>query len=483
MFRPTRITHPRRPLTSPGVLASPAATATAGVTGTIVLTWYVANHGVSSKLLLGLVGLALFVGLVASFMAVPWIAIPLTIPLFVAIPTLKVFVASVVGGVKDAVSLAAIVAAALTIVLRRSRGRPTGLDGTSAVLILALFVLYALNAGGLVTGETGHGTAWAQGIRLFFEPLLLFVVGLVLPGPARTFPRAMTSLVATAVGVAAYGLLQQRLGVQRLMSLGYTYGEEVRQISGRLRSFGTLGEPFTYASFLLLAVAVVLLRGRLTERKVATLGLLAAGLLVSYVRTAALIALALAAVALARGRHTRLAVGALAIATVAACIAFAASADQPSSRTLALNSTTYVTLNGRTKLWRQQLGPPGDWILGRGVGAVGTAAQRAKESLTGKQELNTRFSVTVIDSGYLGVIADVGILGLGLMLALLARFVVLARAGTKAGHDGGWVAVGIVILMAIDALSRESFTAFPTAYLGTLLVGLAIAASRERAEA
>ena len=34
--------------------------------------------------------------------------------------------------------------------------------------------------------------------------------------------------------------------------------------------------------------------------------------------------------------------------------------------------------------------------------------------------------------------------------------------------------------MVIDALSRESFTAFPTAYIGMLMVGLAVSATRER---
>jgi hypothetical protein len=35
--------------------------------------------------------------------------------------------------------------------------------------------------------------------------------------------------------------------------------------------------------------------------------------------------------------------------------------------------------------------------------------------------------------------------------------------------------------MVIDALSHESFTAFPTAYIGMLLVGLALSAARARA--
>jgi hypothetical protein len=62
---------------------------------------------------------------------------------------------------------------------------------------------------------------------------------------------------------------------------------------------------------------------------------------------------------------------------------------------------------------------------------------------------------------------------------LFGRIVVLAR---RAGADStdGWIAVGLLLVMAIDALSHESFTAFPTAYIGMLLVGLALSAARAR---
>lgn len=479
MFRPTPTTPPLR-LTPPAPVLGPAAvTGLGGVAATLALTWFVATHGLTTKVL-ALFALAAFLGLVAAFVRLPWVAVPLTVPVFAAVPTLKVFVADVLGGVKDAVSLAAICAAVITILIRRGRGRPTGVDGPIALAIGGLFLLYAVNAGGLLTGETGHGTAWLQGVRLFFEPLLLLVVGLVLPQPRRTFRAAMTSLVVTALAVALYGVVEQVLGVQRLLDLGYTYGVEVRQIGGKLRSFGTLGEPFTYASFELFAFGAVLLwRRRRAHHPGIVLGVLSVGLFFSYVRTAALIALALVALALAQRRRTQLAVGVLAVSVAAACIAFALSADRPSTRTVVLNSRTYVTLNGRTTLWREQLGPPRNWVLGRGVGAVGTAAQRARESLLGKQQANSRVGNTVVDSGYLGAIADVGVLGLALLLVLLGRVIALARRAIGAGRESAWIAAGFVCLMMIDALSQESFTAFPTAYLGMLLTGTALAATRE----
>jgi hypothetical protein len=44
------------------------------------------------------------------------------------------------------------------------------------------------------------------------------------------------------------------------------------------------------------------------------------------------------------------------------------------------------------------------------------------------------------------------------------------------------VAIGLVGALALDAITRESFTAFPTAYLGMLLIGLALATAREADE-
>jgi len=45
-----------------------------------------------------------------------------------------------------------------------------------------------------------------------------------------------------------------------------------------------------------------------------------------------------------------------------------------------------------------------------------------------------------------------------------------------------WLALAIVLSLALDAVTRESFTAFPTAFLGLLLTGLALAAAADEPE-
>ena len=101
-------------------------------------------------------------------------------------------------------------------------------------------------------------------MRLALEPLALLLVGLTLGNARRTSRWAMGSLVATAVFVAAVGLLQQLVGEWALYDLGYSFRVQLRTVDGHLRSFGTLDEPFAYAAFLLLALAALVTWFRLS---------------------------------------------------------------------------------------------------------------------------------------------------------------------------------------------------------------------------
>jgi hypothetical protein len=102
---------------------------------------------------------------------------------------------------------------------------------------------------------------------------------------------------------------------------------------------------------------------------------------------------------------------------------------------------------------------------------------RPRESTTGStSDLET--TAVAVDSGYFATIADVGLVGLALLIALLARLGTLALRGAARDDDFGWLALGVLTVLALDAVTRSSFTGFPTAFLGFLLVGLALAAAR-----
>jgi O-antigen ligase len=88
--------------------------------------------------------------------------------------------------------------------------------------------------------------------------------------------------------------------------------------------------------------------------------------------------------------------------------------------------------------------------------------------------------VYAVDSGYFAAMADTGLIGLAVLLMLFWRIGWLARRATRRPGDAGWLALGWMTTLLIDAVTRESFTGFPTAFLGLLLVGVALAAAGEQ---
>ena len=447
-----------------------------GVFLTLATVMFVGRYGTGLGLAAPL-GAILFVVLVAAFVFRPHMAVAATIPYFAVLPALRIYGSQMLGGTKDMITLAATAAAAVIIVERRAGRRGWAADRPVLILVAFLFGLYVLNIGGNLSGESGYDVAWFHGVRLFSEPLFLLVVGLALPNPVKTYQWAVRSLIATAVVVTVVGCAQQVLGVTWLIESGYRYGRQVREISGHLRSFGTLDEPFSYAVLLLLALAVVILRNRLRPSGYALVALLSVGLLFSFVRTAALIVLALIGIAIARRGQTRFAVFVVLIAVVGSALLFALTSDATSSRSVQISQSQYLTLNGRTGLWTSALGDvPSQWVLGRGVGVVGTASQRARESLTGAAtDTRTPGGGTIVDSAFPEVAADVGFIGLGILLAVFGRLTVLAWRAAARGLTSGWTALGILAIVVLDALTRESLTGFPTAYIAMLLLGLAAA--------
>lgn len=425
----------------------------------------------------GLLFVAAFVALVAAWVYVPHVVIALSIPLFVSLHTAKVLVTPWFGPAKDVITLAggvAILAASFT--WRREAG--PRVDPLLAMLTVGFLGLYVINLGGDLSGGH-HGLAWAQGLRLVAEPLILLMVGLTLGRSKKTLDYALTSLIVTGAAVAAYGILQQYLGGARLVSMGYTYTGEVRTIGGRLRSFGTLDDPFGYAAFVLLALTGALFWMRRGPLKAVVISVMLVGLSVSYVRSALVIVVALGAIwLLSVGRAT---LGLLLLgASIAAALAFLfAVAGANETHSVRAGPNEYLALNGRTTVWKTVFSKPAHVPFGLGVGKVGTAADRAKFGIIADPNKAAKSTIAV-DSGYFALVADVGIVGLLLFLALLTRLGALGVAATRRPGPAGWLVIGWLAVMLLDAVTRASFTGFPTAFLGMLLVGVGLAASSGR---
>ncbi len=420
-----------------------------------------------------------YIGSLVGFLRVPHLAVAGTIALFALIPAMKVFVGDWVGSVKDLVTIAAVSAGILLLVVGDRQA-----DRWILALVGLLLGLYVINVGG------GHGIAWAQGLRLVAEPLLLLVVGLTLPNPRRTFRYALWALVVTGCLVAAVGVFQQYVGKHTLADWGYSYAKQVRSLAGgQLRSFGTLDEPFAYAALLSFAIAGVLFWLRRGPLAWAAGFLLLVGLGVSFVRAAVLILVAYLGLLLAR--RGRLPSGALVMAASAVAGVFViGEAGGTQSKTYGIRTrhgtlsqpaqSGNLILNGRISAWQAALGKdPSEWLFGRGVGKVGTGAARATFTIAAPTGPNTGATTQAVDSGYLAAIADVGIVGLVVLLTLFARLFLLSSRAAARDSDAGWVALALLAAMLLDALARASFTGFPTASLGLLLVGIALVAARE----
>ena len=428
--------------------------------------------------LLGLLVLLFFGTAVVAFVAVPHVAVAVTIPLFAALPTLKVVVVPWIGPLKDGIVIAAAVAAALVTVRRSLTGSRHPADRWVVAAVVLLMALYLFNlGGGLTTGSYDAG--WIQGVRLTYEPLLLLLAGLTLDAPRRTLRWAAISLIATTCAVGVYGVIQQFIPHPQLQAMGYEYDVHIRFFAGFVRSFGSLDDPFAYAAFLLFGLAVVLAWARPHPAIVIAGFVISAGLAVAYVRTSAIIAVALLGVWLASRERLAAAVALLLSAVVVSVVILATTEGATESRTV-VAGPGYVTLNGRTEAWNVAVGDtPTEVLFGKGVGETGTAAARAEFSLTrsGKEAREQRLDA--VDSGYFATISDVGFMGFGVLALLYARLIGLGMGAAGRGIREGWMAVALVTVLLLDASTRDSFSGFPTAFIGLFLVGIVLAAARE----
>lgn len=419
---------------------------------------------------------AAFLIVVAAWVITPHVMTALTIPLFATLPALKLFVTPWLGPVKDLVVLAAATAILVNILQRDRRHGAPPVDHLLIMLVVVFLGLYVVNLGGGLSSGEYHGIAWGQGIRLVGEPFILLVAGLTFSQPRRTLRIALNSLIATGVLVALYGLYQQHLGPAGLVNLGYSYNEQVGGIGRHLRSFGTLDDPFIYSAVLLLATCGALFWMRRGPLKVVCMSVLAAGVLVAYVRSAVLVAVALIAIWLISSG--RLGLGLLLLgASAAAALAFlVAISGANQTRAVQAGPNTYVTLNGRTSAWGTVFAHPSRIPFGLGVGKVGTAATRAQFGVTADPR-KAQSTTVIVDSGYFATVGDVGLVGLAVFVVLICRLLSLGIAATRRLDPAGWLVIGWIAVLLLDAVTRESFTGFPTAALCMLLVGVGIAAS------
>jgi hypothetical protein len=427
--------------------------------------------------LTGLIALVVFLAAAIGFRRAPHAMAAIVVCGFAVQPTLVFFISSDFGPAKDVIVLAGM----LALLFGACFGPPPERRRSDAWLVGAIVLLlgmYVVNAAGT------HTAQWSNGARLVIEAFGLFLIGYLAPDSPRTWRWAVGALLGVAVLNAVLGLAQQGIGVQRLVhQFGYQFGDEVRTTAGgKFRSFGTLEDPFNYAALLALALVCALFELRRRGLAIGIAGLLTIGIAVSFVRTEIVLMAVILAILLVRARRVPSAAALLLATTVAALGLLTLLAQPPPSPTS--RASVLATLNGRTTGWSELLADPVDLIAGRGVGAVGSGL--ARSASTGVYEPG-RFKagraptaasseeLRSVDSSYLATLADVGLAGLVLLLAILGRMLVLMRLTRPAPSAAMWIALGLWLVLVLDATTRSSMTAFPYGFIAMYLLGLALA--------
>jgi hypothetical protein len=465
----------------PGPSGALAAAAVAGLAVTASAAAGALSVGHAGSVVPAIAGVLVGAVCITAFWRVPHVAFAALAVFLMVQPTLRFFVSEQFGPAKDV----AIIAAAMGTVLARTVQRRRDVPPMDAWLVSGIAVFLAL----YVADPAGaHGDEWAFGVRLVLEAFGLFLMGMAAPDPRRSWRYLAVGIVVSTSLIAVWGLGQQLIGYVRLVEdFGYTYGAEVRQTAtGQFRSFGTLDDPFSFATLLLLGLAVATL-ARPTRWWGLAAAIIVAGVLASFVRTGLVILVLLGAIALVQRRELPSAFGFLSAAFLAAGLLLVLFPQ--TSPSFGGTREFVLTLNGRTEGWAAVIRAPGELLAGRGVGVIGSGAARAANDPDERREgaapvLPTQqFQQYNIDSSFFATVADVGLIGFALLLALFARTAVLARRAMSRGSPTSWVVVGAGAVILTDGLTRASLTSFPVGFIAMLVLGTALAAALAEAGA
>lgn len=323
----------------------------------------------------------------------------------------------------DGWKLALVAVAVWLALLERSRWTPPQAAPAWAVAA-ALLVAWSL-----VSVVLHPSWQSVVGFRINYVYLLIPLVLWRCPFDAADRDRLVTILMGNGVVAAAFGIVQQLLGHERLHDLGYEYDSVIRSTGGLLRSFSTFAQPFQFAFFVAVALLVgipVALEDRSRRRN--RLFLMAVPLLVVGMGTAivrgALLGTVAGLVYLGFTRYRVLAHALVPLPVVAVLVVSSGVGGALlSSSSLEERASGWVT-----ELTGQPLRP-----LGQGIGTTGATAElfenapaadtaRARESDGGVA--SERYQA---DNQYVKVLIELGPIGLWL-------FACVVVAGAVAAH-------------------------------------------------
>ncbi len=331
-----------------------------------------------------------------------------------------------------------------------------------AVVALAIF--------GSVSALATAGLVGLLAIKITFFYLLVLVAIWRAPFTSRDRDHLVTILMTVGVVCTLVGLWQQLVGADYLVSLGYTYNDQVRTAGGFLRSFSTFNQPFPFALYvmtsLLVGGAVAMAEPRRLRNTLflCAAPVLVAGMGVSIVR-ASYLGLIVGLLWLAMYRYRKLAL-VLAGAVLAASVALLLVSPKVLAPLFSSSS-----LDQRGLGWSSILADILSHPVGLGLGASGSAAARIAQA-TGHSATTTYQP----DNYYVKMTLELGPVGLWLFVLLLVSAAVSTLRASRSlpGRDGA-LALGVsasVVAAAVASLVATYLEIFPLDVYFWLLLGV-----------
>jgi hypothetical protein len=235
---------------------------------------------------------------------------------------------------------------------------------------IALYIFVGL-ASAIAVAITASPVQAAVGLKVGYFWLFAALAAWLAPLNARDRDGMVSILMASGVVTSLWGIAQQGLGHERLVSLGYEYNTNVRFTGEFLRSISTFPTPFNFAFFLTLVILVCLPIALDDTRRfrnqvfLAALPIVGLALGFTFVRGAWLaLMLGLMVLAVRRYRVLLFPVPFALLSLAFLPGTFGASAFQSES------------FDERTLGWSQNLTKLLDAPFGRGIGTTGAAAEK-----------------------------------------------------------------------------------------------------------
>ncbi|WKD57211.1 O-Antigen ligase [Corynebacterium capitovis DSM 44611] len=337
---------------------------------------------------------------------------------------------------------------------------------------------------GVMSGVIVHGLWSFFPIKIAFFYLLLVFIIWRYPFTQRDKDRLISVLLITGTITAIYGLLQQMVGGERLVEMGYTWGEQVRTTGPLLRSFGTFNQPFPFGLYLMVALlagtsSALLEPRRLRSRLFWPASLvMGAGLVFSVVR-ASYIGLFIGLIVLGVTQHRRVFKAVQIVAGIGiAALVVVLSVFSSSSSIQALSSSS--SLQQRITHWAESFQLVLSHPLGTGLGNTGSAAQKTGPGI---DVLNPPYQP---DSQYLKILIELGLPGMALYVAVVAFMIwsmrQLLRQLPTSSIDYAFVCIALAATTAacISAVFATYLEIFPLDILFWVLPAIACCAPQTR---